>query len=447
MPEEGSRGVHSLEFDYVMKQKILLLDDEKSLINWLSYALEQKGYEVYATTEPSNAIGKIKEERFDCIISDIRMPQVDGFEFLKRVRRLYPGLPVIFITAYGSMESAINALRDKASDYILKPFAIDELLLRIRTNLEKPKSVTQDIIGKSKGTKNVLKLVRKIAGTDTTILILGESGTGKEVIAREIHDRSRRAPHRFVTISCAALPETLLESELFGYKKGAFTGAAADKDGLFKVADKGTFFLDEIGDAPPTIQMKLLRFLEEKEIVPLGSTRPVKIDVRLIAATNKDLMNEVKTNRFREDLYYRLNVIPVVLPPLRQRREDIPLLANYFLKSVCEREELGERKLLKSTVEQLKLYKWPGNVRELKHIIERAAILSDAYYIKPEHLGLPEAKGESLRELEEVEIERVLKECDGNVSKAAKILGVARATLYRKLRPQERQEKSDRDTS
>jgi len=421
-----------------MRQKILLLDDEKSLIRWLSYALEQKGYEVFSTTEPTSALSRIREERYDCIISDIRMPQMDGFEFLKRVRKMYPDVPVIFITAYGSMESAISALRDRASDYILKPFAIDELLLRIRANLEKPQAWTREIVGKSKQIKNVLNLVRKIAGTDTTVLLLGESGTGKEVIAREIHNRSRRAHKKFITVSCAALPETLLESELFGYKRGAFTGASADKDGLFKVADKGTFFLDEIGDMPASIQMKLLRFLEEKEIVPLGSTMPVKVDVRLIAATNKDLMSEVKMNRFREDLYYRLNVIPIVLPPLRQRREDISLLANYFLQSVCKKENLGERRLLKSTAELMSNYNWPGNVRELRHIIERAAILSESYYIKPEHLGLPQAKGERLRDLEEAEIERVLKECDGNVSKAAKILGVGRATLYRKLKPQQR---------
>ncbi len=428
-----------------MKPKILLLDDEQSLIKWLSYALEQKGYEVFATTEPEHALTRIKREKFDCVISDIRMPQLDGFEFLKKVRKIYPNVPVIFITAYGSMESAINALRDKASDYILKPFAIDEILLRIRASLEKPKSLTHEIIGKSKQIKNVLDLVRKIAATDTTVLILGESGTGKEVIAQEIHNRSKRAHHRFVTISCAALPETLLESELFGYKRGAFTGATTDKDGLFRVADKGTFFLDEIGDAPPTIQMKLLRFLEEKEIVPLGSTKPVEVDVRLIAATNKDLMEEVNKGQFREDLYYRLNVIPIVLPPLRQRREDITLLANYFLKSVCRKESLGERKLLKNTVEQLKNYNWPGNIRELRHAIERAAILSDAYYIKPQHLGLPEARGERLRDLEEAEIERVIKECNGNVTKAAKILGVGRATLYRKLKIQQTQQRPDRE--
>jgi len=417
-----------------MKHKILLLDDEESLIKWLSYALEQKKFEVFATTEPAQALAKIKKEKFDCIISDIRMPQIDGFEFLRRIRKIYPDVPVIFITAYGSMESVINALRDKASDYILKPFGIDELLLRIKAILSKPQSSSYKIIGESRQINDVLNLVGKIAATDSTVLILGESGTGKELIAREIHNRSKRANCNFVGISCAALPETLLESELFGYKKGAFTDASTDKQGLIKVADQGTFFLDEIGDAPPTIQMKLLRFLEEKEIVPLGYTKPIKVDVRLVAATNKDLMEEVNKGRFREDLYYRLNVIPVVLPPLRQHKEDISTLANYFLKAVCEKENLGERKLLKSTIEHLKDYSWPGNIRELKHAVERAVILSDSFYIKPEHFGLPKAKkGKKLREIEETEIKRVLKECDGNITQAAKMLGIDRKTLYNKL--------------
>lgn len=430
-----------------MPAKILLVDDEESLIKWLSYALEQKGYKVFATTEPEHALTKIKEEKFNCVISDIRMPQIDGFEFLKRIRRIYPDVPVIFITAYGSMESAINAIRDKASDYILKPFAIDELVLRIKANLEKAKSKSYQIVGNSKQIRNVLDLVGKIAVTDTTVLILGESGTGKELIAREIHNCSKRANNNFVSISCAALPETLLESELFGYKKGAFTGASTDKEGLFKVADKGTFFLDEIGDASPTIQMKLLRLLEEKEIVPLGSTKPLKLNVRLVAASNKDLMDEVNKGRFREDLYYRLNVIPVLLPPLRQRKEDIPLLAKHFLKSVCERENLGERKFLKNTIDYLEDYKWPGNIRELKHVIERAVILSDSHYIKPEHFGLPIARArKSLDQLQETEIKRVLKECNGSVSKAAKILGVARATLYRKFKTLKAQKKKTQKT-
>jgi len=419
-----------------MKQKILLLDDEESLIKWLSYALEQKGYSVFATTEPDHALSKLKNEHFDGIISDIKMPGIDGFEFLKQVRNIYPRVPVIFITAYGSIESAITALRDKASDYILKPFSIEEMTLRLRENLGKDKKIQQTIIGISKQILEVLGLVNKIATTDTTILVLGESGTGKELIAREIHKRSNRAQHKFVSISCAALPETLLESELFGYKKGAFTGAHADKDGLFKFADKGTFFLDEIGDAPTAIQMKLLRFLEEKTITPLGSTQEQKVDVRLIAATNKDLKAEVQKGAFREDLYYRLNVIPVSLPPLRQRTHDIELLAAFFLESVCSRENLGERKLSENTLDFMKKYPWPGNIRELKHIIERAAILSESYYIEVEHLGLPgliQGTSKSLDQLQEEEIRSVLADYGGNVTKAARALGVGRATLYRKL--------------
>lgn len=427
-----------------MKRNIIILDDEESLIKWLSYALEQKGYGVFATTEPKTALQKLKEEKFDLVISDIRMPDIDGFAFLKKIRKVYPNIPVIFITAYGSMESAINALRDKASDYILKPFGIDELLVRIKANIIKPQEGSYQTIGNSRQIKNVLELVGKIAITDTTVLILGESGTGKELIAREIHDLSKRANNNFVTISCAALPETLLESELFGYKKGAFTGAVSDKQGLFRIADKGTFFLDEIGDTPSTIQMKLLRLLEEKEIVPLGSTKPIHVDVRLVAATNKDLMDEVRKGRFREDLYYRLNVIPVVLPPLRQRREDIPLLAEHFLELICKREKLGERKFFKTALDDLKRREWPGNIRELRHVIERAAILSDSYYIKPEHLGIPGGRSsQSLNELQKAEIRRVLDECNGNVSKAAKILGMGRATLYRKIKPGKKPRKSE----
>jgi transcriptional regulator with GAF, ATPase, and Fis domain len=286
--------------------------------------------------------------------------------------------------------------------------------------------------------KNVLALVDKVALTDTTVLILGESGTGKELIAQQIHHSSNRAQHNFVTISCAAVPETLLESELFGYKRGAFTGATTDKQGLFKVADRGTFFLDEIGDAPMTIQMKLLRLLEEKEIVPLGSTRPLHVDVRLIAATNKDLTNEVSAGRFREDLYYRLNVIPILLPPLRKRSEDIPVLSRHFLDAICAHERLGEKKFSKRTLEKLKHYRWPGNVRELKHTVERAAILSGSYHIKPEHLGLEaEILSHGLGRIQDQEIKRVLKECGGNVTRAAEVLGVGRATLYRKLKRQQ----------
>ncbi len=417
-----------------MKPKILLLDDEASLIKWLSYALEQKGYTVFATTDPKDALAEIRHQKFDLIISDIKMPEIGGFEFLRKVRCIYPTVPFIFITAYGTMDSAINALRDRASDYILKPFSIDELTVRVRSNIDRPKKGTARMIGTSKRMQAVLDMLDKIAATDTTVLLLGETGTGKELVAREIHNRSKRSKFDFVTISCAALPETLLESELFGYKRGAFTGATADKDGLFKTADKGTFFMDEIGDAPAAIQMKILRLLEEREIVPLGATRPIRVDVRLIAATNKDLAEELKQGRFREDLYYRLNVIPFILPPLRQRRDDILELAEHFLEQICKRENLGERKLQKGSLEMLQKYDWPGNVRELRHVIERAAILSDSYHIRPNHLGLPKVKGKSLTQLQKEEIRRVVKECNGNISRAAKILGVGRATLYRRLK-------------
>ena len=417
-----------------MKPRILLLDDEASLTKWLKYALEQKGYFVYATTDFKDAFAELKNEKFDLVVSDIKMPDMDGFEFLKKVRAIYPAVPFIFITAYGSMDSAINALRDRASDYILKPFSIDELAIRIKANISKPEKGPLKIIGASKRMKQVMDMLQKIAQTETTVLLLGESGTGKELFAREIHNRSKRAKSDFVTFSCASLPETLLESELFGYKKGAFTGANTDKDGLFKVADKGTFFLDEVGDAPAAVQVKILRLLEEREIVPLGSTRPVKVDVRLIAATNKDLAEELKRGKFREDLYYRLNVIPLVLPPLRQRRDDIPVLANHFLQLICERENLGQRQLDKASVVMLQRYEWPGNVRELRHVIERAAVLSDSNVIKADHMGLPKTRIKSLDELQKDEIERVVKECNGKVTKAAQILGVGRATLYRRLK-------------
>jgi len=422
-----------------MRTKILLLDDEASLIKWLTYALEQKGYVVHATTDPKDALAAIKKEKFDLVISDIKMPEIDGFDFLRRVRGYYPRVPFIFITAYGSMDSAINALRDRASDYILKPFSIDELVVRVKANISRPEREPMRIIGTSKRMKAVMDMLDKIAATDTTVLLLGESGTGKELFAREIHNRSKRSKTDFVTLSCAALPDTLLESELFGYKKGAFTGANTDKDGLFKVADQGTFFLDEIGDAPASIQMKILRLLEEREIVPLGSTKPIKVDVRLIAATNKDLAEELKQGRFREDLYYRLHVIPLILPPLRQRHEDIPVLAEHFLEQICKRENLGERKLMRSSIDMLQRYDWPGNVRELRHVIERAAILSDSHHIGVKHLGLPQIKTRSLTQLQEDEINRVVKECGGNISKAAKILGVGRATLYRRLRKTKKQ--------
>lgn len=425
-----------------MKKRILILDDEMSLIEWLRYTLEQRDFSVFATTEPRRALDELKEREFDLVISDIKMPEIDGFEFLKRVRQIYPSVPFIFITAYGSMDSVINALRDRASDYILKPFSIDELMVRIRSNIRGRDETKGRIVGTSKQMRSTLDMLDKIASTDMTVLLLGESGTGKELFAREIHNRSKRAKQPFVTLSCAALPETLLESELFGYKRGAFTGAHADKEGLFKAADKGSFLLDEIGDAAASIQVKILRLLEEKEIVPLGSTKPVRVDVRLIAATNKNLNEELKSGRFREDLFYRLNVIPLILPPLRQRRDDIPLLAQHFLDLIVERENIGARKFRDKTLSMMVQYDWPGNVRELRHVVERAAIMSGSHYIEPEHLGLQPSRSRSLTQIKTDEIKRVVEECSGNVSEAAKKLGISRATLYRKLKKSKKKQKA-----
>lgn len=416
-----------------MKNRILLLDDEENLIKWLSYALEQNGFEVFATTEPKTAISQLRTEKFHCIVSDIRMPEMDGYQFLKEVRAINPQIPLIFITAYGNMESVIRAMRDHASDYIQKPFSIEEILVRIRAHLKPVPPPSSLIAGHEKNVQHLIRLIDKVAAADVTVLILGESGTGKEMVAQEIHLRSRRAKKRFVTISCAALPETLLESELFGYRKGAFTGAHMDKDGLFLTADQGTFFMDEIGDMPLSIQTKVLRLLETKEFTPLGATRPIRVDVRLIAATNKDLYTEVKKGAFREDLYFRLNVIPIKLLPLRQRLDDIPILAEYFLQRFCEQEKIGERALMKSTMKCLLDYSWPGNVRELKHVIERAALMAEQYYIKPEDLGLTAGKGKKLRVLEQEEIQRAIQECGGNIARAAERLGLSRATLYRKI--------------
>lgn len=417
-----------------MKNRILLLDDEENLIKWLSYALEQNGFEVFATTEPKTAINQLRIEKFHCVLSDIRMPEMDGYQFLKEVRAINPQIPLIFITAYGNMESVIRAMRDHASDYIQKPFSIEEILVRIRAQLKPARPPSSMIAGHEKNVQHLIQLIDKVAAADVTVLILGESGTGKEMVAQEIHRRSRRAKNRFVTISCAALPETLLESELFGYRKGAFTGAHADKDGLFLTADRGTFFMDEIGDTPLAIQTKILRLLETREITPLGATRPMQVDVRLIAATNKDLYAEVKKGAFREDLYYRLNVIPIKLLPLRQRRDDIPILAEYFLRRFCEQEKIGEKALMKATLKCLLDYSWPGNVRELKHVIERAALMAEQYYIKPKDLGLTSGKGKKLRVLEQEEIQRAIQECGGNMVRAAERLGLSRATLYRKLK-------------
>ena len=385
---------------------------------------------------------------------------MDGIELLRAVKEQHPTIPVIIMTAYATQKTAIEALNSGAYYYLIKRAKNEEIKMVIRSALDMHKVKTEnvylkkqlkkkedfkEIIGKSEEIQAVFNLVNKVADTDSTILIGGESGTGKELIAKAIHYRSGRAGQPFVSINCGALPENLLESELFGHVKGSFTGAIRDKDGMFKVASGGTFFLDEVGETTLAIQVKLLRVLQEREIIPVGGTAPIKVDVRLIAATNSDLEKAVKEERFRADLYYRLNVIPVLIPPLRDRRDDIPLLVDHFLRLAGDRT--GRRKSIsKVSMDLLCAYDWPGNVRELENVIERAVILQEGDEITPENLPVKVCNHLSERrrvvmdeaqmtldELEKEYLVSVLEETGWQKKKASAILGINASTLYRKI--------------
>ncbi len=443
-----------------MNEKILIVDDEASVGQFLSIMLEREGYQVDAVLSGKEALEKIAQDPPHVVLADLRMPEMDGIELLTRIKEEDPRIAVIIMTAYGSLESAVEAMRKGAFDYVMKPFQIEEIKLVIKRaleerklreeNLELKRRVKQyelkEIVGKNEKFQKVLELVKKVAPTDSTVLIRGESGTGKELIARAIHNLSPRASNPFIAINMAALPEELLESELFGYVKGAFTGANKNKDGLFKAAEGGTLLLDEISEASPRIQVKILRALQEKEITPVGSTKTIKVDVRIIASTNADLEQMVKEGKFREDLYYRLNVVTIEIPPLRERKDDIPLLANHFLKKYTALYNLPMKKISDEAMKILQEYEWPGNVRELENAIERAIILSDGGVIKPD--DLPEKirektasriseksslVGLTLEELEKRYILQVLDETGWNKNKAAQILGIDPSTLYRKL--------------
>ncbi len=437
-------------------ERVLIVDDEEGMCQWLSIALKRQGYRVAAVRTGEEAIRSYEEQRHDCVISDIRMPHMDGLELLHRLIELDPECKVIMITAFGSLESAIEALRGGAVDYLTKPFEMDEVKHRLEATFERARLRRENlylrrqlerteqqrvIIGQSETITSLLEIVRRVAATESTVLISGESGTGKELVARYLHEHSPRSEGPFVTVSCAALPETLLESELFGHRKGAFTGAVRDKVGLFQVAERGSFFLDEIGQTPPGIQVKLLRVLQEREIIPVGHTVPIQVDVRLLAATNQDLEKAVHEGEFRSDLFYRLNVIPIVVPPLRDRREDITLLAAHFIERQCERLRVPLKQLSDEVLDLFMDYPWPGNVRELENVIERAVVLEERDVITPS--VLPETLREggkrsvvlgSLAELEREEVLATLKHCDGNKYKAARTLGIHPSTLYRKLK-------------
>ena len=434
-------------------KSILIVDDEKGIIEWLKYALEKEGYEVVAALSGAQAIELARNTYFHCVITDIKMAGMDGLQLLKKMKEEDPDIIVIIITAYGTFESAVEALRGGASDFITKPFRIDEITFRLKNVFEREHlrqeniflkdRITKEegvIIGDSKKMKDLLSLVDRVARTDATIMIYGETGTGKELIARRVHAMSTRTSEQFVALNCGALPDTLLESELFGYKRGAFTGAVQNKKGLIKVADGGSFFLDEVGEISPKIQVKLLRVLQYREIVPLGDTKTVKVNVRLIGATNKNLEESVKKGEFREDLFYRLNVIPVYIPPLRDRKDDIPLLVERFTKKVGKRLRIPSKDFAPAAMELLMEYNWPGNVRELENCIERTMILLDGDTVTVKdislviHTEIPVKEEKTLEDLEANAIQDAIKKCAGNKVRAARMLGIHPSTLYRKIK-------------
>jgi two-component system response regulator PilR (NtrC family) len=439
--------------------KILVVDDEQSMTQFLSIVLRKEGFLVTAVNNGKEALEKVKAEGFDVVITDIKMPGMDGIQLLHQIKKHDPSLPVVIMTAYASQQSAIEAVNHGAFQYLIKNAKNDEIKLVVRNALEMRKVRSENlflkrelkkgheektIIGSSDEMVRVFKMVDKVAGSEATILIQGESGTGKELIAREIHYRSGKSQGPFVSINCGAIPRDLLESNLFGHVKGSFTGAVRDSAGLFQVAEGGTFFLDEVGDMPLATQVKLLRALQEREVIPVGGTQPVKIDCRLVAATNTDLEKEVASGRFRADLFYRLNVIPIRLPALRQRRDDIPILVDHFLKRNAQGNP--SKLVSKEAMDLLLRYDWPGNVRELENVMERALILDECGIIGPDDLPEKIRFGQSQRgslvidtptlTLEELEKEYILKALNHTrwqKKRASEILGINASTLYRKL--------------
>ncbi|RMG02185.1 MAG: sigma-54-dependent Fis family transcriptional regulator [Nitrospirae bacterium] len=445
-----------------LREKILIVEDEKSMNEILRILLDSEGYETTSAFDGSEGIKCLENEIFDLVITDIKMPGADGFTVLKRCKELSPDTLVIMITAFGTTEDAIEAMKMGAYDYIHKPFKIDEIRIVINKALEKKKLRKEleilkeeikttyrleNIIGKSSSMQKILHTIPKIAQSSSNVLITGESGSGKELFARAIHNLSPRADKKFVAINCATFPEGLLESELFGYMKGAFTGATQNKEGLFEIAHEGSIFLDEIGEMPFGLQAKLLRVLETGSFRRLGGTRDVNVDVRIIAATNKDLEASIKDGTFREDLFYRLNVIPVHIPPLRERLEDIPLLVEHFLKKFgAERKQVSP-----DAMKRLMSYEWKGNVRELENIIERVVLLSEKEIILPEDLP-PEISGgyrqgqalpaigpdgidldTILGDMEKRYLLLALERTNGNKTEAAKLLGLTFRSFRHRL--------------
>lgn len=442
--------------------RILVVDDDLEMCRMLSDVLGEEGFSVFATSDSLEASKLLKKEEFDVLITDLKMKGLKGLDLLEEANKEAPMTPVIIITAFGTVESAIKAMKMGAYDYITKPFQMDELLLTVKKAMESrllKKEVIRlkkevesrydfhQLIGKSPSMQKIYGIIERISDSSSNVLITGESGTGKELVAKAIHYSGMRKENSFVAINCAAIPETLLESELFGYKKGAFTDARSDKKGLFFEANEGTLFLDEITEMPFTLQAKLLRVIEDREVRPLGDTASYPIDVRIISTSNRDMESSIKQGQFREDLYYRLKVIDIDMPPLRERREDIPLLIQHFITRFSK--EFKKKKISGVSEDTLRLllnYSWPGNVRELENVIQRAMTLSQDEVILPEDLPasiFPKTDDQmfekaiekklTLDQLEKEYIKKILIEMGGNKSRAAEILGLDRKTLYRKL--------------
>jgi len=434
--------------------RILVIDDEEKMTHLVAGELEDRGHKIDIANSGESAVQLLKQHVYDIVVTDLRMEPPDGMEILRLVKKDYPSSEVIMMTAYADASSAVTAMKSGAYDYLIKPFSLDELVLKVQKILKEKKkharleqleadlsSKSYDtFIGESQPVKKLFDLVKKVARTDANVLLLGKSGTGKELVANMIHQNSERQSKPFVAVNCAALTETLLESEIFGHEKGAFTGAIKRKPGRFELAERGTLFLDEIGEMSGQLQAKLLRALEERKITRVGGTDEIEIDVRVISATNRDLEQDMEDGKFREDLFFRLNVFPIQIPALSDRREDIPLLANYF----AERNGYSHGELSEEVISALQGYSWRGNVRELKNIIERAIILSDDQSISGEHLGIKSRtvastdqaanSSDGLDEMEKQAIIEALAKARGNKTKAAEILKITRRMLYTRLK-------------
>ncbi|MDP2606218.1 MAG: sigma-54 dependent transcriptional regulator [Deltaproteobacteria bacterium] len=435
------------------KGRILVLESKADMAESIGLMLARAGYECTTSIDSIKIQEIIAEKQPDLIVSDLKMAGLNGMEVLELVRKDYPTLPVIIMTAYATVDAAVEAVKKGAADFVSKPFHSDELVLKIKKALSHIKLLNEnlylrqelqasdsfpEIIGQSAAMKKVFETLERLKDSHCRVLLTGESGTGKEVIARAIHRTSPRREEKFYGINCAALPETLLESELFGHEKGAFTGAIATKPGHFELADRGTLYLDEIGDTSPAFQAKLLRAVEESEFQRVGGSKVLKTDVRIVAATNKNLEKEIAKGSFREDLFYRLCVVHLHLPPLRERREDIPDLTDHFLKKLALKMTKKLDGISKAAMESMQSYHWPGNIRELENALERGAIMAAGSIIAPDDLPLKKPNGEikygvtTLEELEKELITRTLVECNWNKSLAAKRIGIGRRTLYDK---------------